>query len=98
MRVIHHPDAEAELTEAARFYEGRVPALGAQFLDAFDLAIADIVSAPERWKSIEADVRRYLLRRFPFAIYYRVLSDYLRILAVKHHSRHPRYWHYRLEK
>ena len=98
MRVIHHPDAEAELTEAARFYEDRMPTLGAQFLDAIDQAVAVVVSAPGRWPLIEADVRRFLLRRFPFAIYYRVLPDHLRILAVKHHRRHPRYWHCRLEK
>ena len=32
MRLIYHPEAETELTEAARFYEERVPTLGAQFL------------------------------------------------------------------
>ena len=34
--------------------------------------------------------------RFPYAIYYRLLPDDLRILAFKHHSRHPDYWRYRL--
>jgi hypothetical protein len=34
--------------------------------------------------------------RFPYAIYYRVLPDHVRILAFKHHSRHPDYWRYRL--
>ena len=34
MRLIYHPDAEAELIESARFYEQRVPSLGGQFLDA----------------------------------------------------------------
>lgn len=30
-----------------------------------------------------------------YAIYYRNLGDELRILVVKHHSRHPDYWRYR---
>jgi len=34
--------------------------------------------------------------RFPYAIYYRVLPDHLRILAYKHHSRHPNHWRYRI--
>jgi hypothetical protein len=51
---------------------------------------------PERWNVIEADVRRYLMPRFPYALYYRVLSDHIRILAFKHNSRHPDYWRYRL--
>ena len=98
MRLIYHPDAEAELIEAIRFYERRVPDLGAQLLEAADRGIGVIQEAPERWSIIEADVRRYHLPRFPFAIYYRVLPDQLRILAFKHHSRHPDYWRYRLSE
>ena len=96
MRLIYHPDAEAELIEAAQFYEWRVPTLGAQCLDAADRAVCVIQETPERWSVIEAEVRHYLMPRFPYAIYYRVLSDHLRILAFKHHSRHPDYWRYRL--
>jgi len=96
MRLIYHPDAEMELIEAAQFYERRVSALGSQFLDAADIAIGEIQNAPERWSVIEADVRRYLMPRFPYALYYRVLSDHIRILAFKHNSRHPDYWRYRL--
>jgi len=38
MRLIYHPDAEAELIAAAQFYEQRVSTLGVQFLDAVELA------------------------------------------------------------
>lgn len=96
MRLIHHPAAEADLVEAALYYERQLPTLGVQFLDATDLAVAEILSAPARWRPIEADVRRYLMPRFPFALYYRILPDHLRILAIKHHSRHPDYWRSRL--
>jgi plasmid stabilization system protein ParE len=96
MRLTYHPDAEAELVEAARFYEGRVPGLGARFLREFDAAIASIQEAPERWRTVEEDIRRYLMHRFPYGIYYRVRGDELRILVVKHHSRHPDYWRYRI--
>jgi toxin ParE1/3/4 len=96
MRLIYHPDAEAELIQAARFYESRVSTLGSEFLDAADRAIAVIVEAPDRWSIIEADVRRYLMPRFPYAVYYRVFPDHIRILAFKHHSRYPDYWRYRL--
>lgn len=98
MRLIYHPDAEAELIEAAQFYERRVPTLGVQFLDAIDLAAKVIQADPERWRIIESEIRRYLMTRFPFAIYYRVCSDHLRILAIKHHGRHPDYWRYRLSE
>ena len=96
MRVIYHPHAEAELIEAAKYYESRVEGLGRRFLDESDNAVTLIREAPQTWRAIEADVRRYLLPHFPFAIYYRVLPDHIRILAFKHHSRHPDYWRYRL--
>lgn len=52
MRLIYHPDAEAEFIAAARFYEERVPTLGAQFVDATERAIRLIADAPERWSAI----------------------------------------------
>jgi len=48
MSLIYHPDAEAELIEAAQFYERRVPTLDAQFLDAADRGIGVIQEAPDR--------------------------------------------------
>ena len=36
MRLIYHPEAEAELIGAAEYYERRLPGLGAQLLDAVD--------------------------------------------------------------
>jgi plasmid stabilization system protein ParE len=97
MLVTYHPGAEADLIDAARFYDGRVPGLGDRFLAEFDAAVATIGKAPERWRVVERDLRRYTMRRFPYAIYYRVLGEELRILIVKHHRRHPDYGRDRLD-
>jgi plasmid stabilization system protein ParE len=96
MQVIQHPDATVELIESGKVYEQKVPGLGAQFFDAVDEAVAVIAAAPERWRIVESDVRRFLIPRFPYAVYYRVLPDHVRILAFKHHSRHPDYWRERI--
>jgi plasmid stabilization system protein ParE len=96
MKIVYHPDAEEELLEAVRFYRQRVPGLGERFLREFGAAISEIQAEPDRWAAVEGDIRRYLMRRFPYAIYYRHEEDCLRILVVKHHSRHPDYWKYRL--
>jgi len=48
MRLIYHPDAEAELIEAAQFYEQQVSTLGAQFPDAVDQAVRTIIDVG-RW-------------------------------------------------
>lgn len=96
MRLSYHPEAEAELAEAARFYERKVPGLGARFRAEFDSAIASILEAPDRWRSADQDIRRFLMRRFPYSILYRLEGEEVRILVLKHHRRHPNYWKGRL--
>ena len=94
MRLSYHPDAEAELAEAARFYERKLPGLGARFRAESDSAVARILQTPDRWRILEKDIRRFLMGRFPYSILYRI--EEVRILVVKHHSRHPDYWKGRL--
>ena len=98
MRLIFHPEAEAELIEAACFYEEQVNSLGEEFLDAVDLATDEICENPERWRVLEAGVRRYLMQRFPYALYFLIQPDQIQILTVKHHSQHPDYWLNRISK
>jgi hypothetical protein len=54
--------------------------------------VARVLLTPERWRVIEEDIRRYHVKRFTYSIMYRVEQNKLRILAFKHHSRHPEYW------
>ena len=96
MKVIYHPEAEAELRSAARYYEDKVPELGQRFLDAAERAVESIVRSPTMYRIVEADIRLCLMERFPYAIYYRLLPDQIRILVWKHHSRDPDYWKARL--
>lgn len=96
MKVTYHPEAEAELWDAARYYEERVPELGERFLDAANLAVESIVRCPGMYRVVESDIRLCLMQKFPYAIYFRVFPDQIRILAWKHHSRNPEYWKSRL--
>lgn len=96
MTLQYHPEAEAELIEAAQFYEHKLPGLGTAFLDEFDSAIAKIMDAPIRWRVVQRDIRRFSMKRFPYGIYYRIHGEIIRILVVKHHSRHPNYWKHRV--
>jgi toxin ParE1/3/4 len=91
MKLTYHSEAEAEFLEAARFYERQTEGLGDRFLHELDAAIESIKIAPDRCRVVSGDVRRYVMRQFPYGIYYRVQDDELRILVIKHHSRHPDY-------
>lgn len=91
MKLIYHPAAEGELAVAARFYEQKVNGLGVQFLDEFEQCIAKILEAPGRWRIVRGDKRRFLMPRFPYGLYYRIVGDEVRLLVIKHHSQHPEY-------
>ncbi len=96
MRYAFHPEARLEYREAAAFYEGRRPGLGAAFTREIEAASDEILAAPDRWRLIEQDVRRCLAHIFPYGVLYTVEDDFILIIAVAHGSRKPGYWHDRL--
>ena len=89
MNVIYHAAAEAEVVETARYYSSRAMGLGREFLDAVDAAVQDILTDPARFAPVSGDIRMYLMKRFPYGIYYRLNGPTVRILVVKHHRRRP---------
>ena len=92
MTIEYHPAVEQELEGARNFYEGRVPGLGRQFIDEFERQVLRIAATPGRWMVVTADIRRSLMSRFPYVIYFRQPApDQIRITVVKHQRRHPAY-------
>ena len=90
MRVEYHPAIEAELRAIQNYYEERSSGLGEQFIDEFERQVLQLAARPERWMVIAGDLRRCLMRRFPYIIYFRwVDSERIRITVVKHQRRHP---------
>ena len=91
-----HEEASAELESAFDWYFFRNERVAQEFLEEVNRAIDTIAQSPERWASITAYARRYLLQRFPFAIVYRELASTIQILAVAHGRRRAGYWKGRL--
>jgi plasmid stabilization system protein ParE len=87
-----HPEAEAEMRAAARWYEERRPRLGEAFLRSVERAVAAVQDNPSIGAAIGSGLRWFLLRRFRYAVIYTVANDSLVILAVAHLRRLPGYW------
>ncbi|MDD3584811.1 MAG: type II toxin-antitoxin system RelE/ParE family toxin [Kiritimatiellae bacterium] len=95
-RVTFHEDADAELIEAARYYEARTPSLGLALLLDIEDAVEQIQANPEAFPLVGTEVRHKLLRRFPYSVMYAIEPDRIRVVAVAHQRRRPSYWLHRL--
>lgn len=94
--VVFLPQAEQEMLEAARYYESQAAGLGADYLLELERAIAAIAESPKTWPIIEGELRRRLVRRFPFGILYYIDPNEIVVVAVSHLRRKPSYWRGRI--
>jgi plasmid stabilization system protein ParE len=95
MRYEFHPEALDEYEDAACYYASCQDGLELRFIALVESALGDVSRTPERWHSFEQDVRRRLVRGFPYAVLYSIECEYVLILAIMHSSREPGYWRHR---
>ncbi len=96
-RYIFHPEALLEYEEGIEYYKKISIELARSFIQSVEEGIEKIRGNPEAWQMVEEGVRRHLLKRFPFGIYYTIEGNYITIFAILHMSRKPGYWKKRLE-
>ena len=70
--------------------------MGDRFAGEVRLAIRRILETPNRWRVLEDDVRRCVVRVFPYSVLYTIEPDFILIVAVMHGKREPGYWRYRI--
>lgn len=92
LRVILHELAERELNDAAAYYALARPGLGEAFLASVQRAVGAVAAVPLAGAVAADDVRKRLVTRFPYCVFYRVHADHIRVLAIAHQRRRPFYW------
>lgn len=85
-----------ELREAVEFYEQQQHGLGERFLSEVEKTVERIHDHPETWARVSLRVRRCLVNRFPFALFYHQDGADLEILAVADLRRDPTRWEHLL--
>jgi plasmid stabilization system protein ParE len=98
LRVRFTPEAEADLVEAFTWYDEAQIGLGNRFLDAVDEEVHRIADWPESSPAVHGSVRRALVRRFPYGLFYVVDAEEVVVLGVFHARRDPRAWQRRIER
>ena len=70
MTFSFHPEAETEFNDAIDYYEEKERGLGYDFAVEVYATIQRITAFPEAWPVLKNDVRRSLVRRFPYGVLY----------------------------
>jgi plasmid stabilization system protein ParE len=84
--------AEQDLLDAPTCYDEQRDGLGDLFLETVAATFRSIGNMPEVHGRVRGEVRRALVPRFPYGIYYRIDTRQVTVLAVYHASRDPRGW------
>ena len=92
MQVVIQPAAAADLEQAFSWYEERRPGLGAEFLAEIRSAIKQIETHPESSPVVHRDIRRLMLRRFPYGLFYRIYDEMVVVIGCMHARRHSSRW------
>jgi plasmid stabilization system protein ParE len=91
-RLVFRPETEAELLDARAWYEGERAGLGGIFVAAVEATVTAILQNPLAYPRVKGETRRALIRRFPYAVYFRPIDNEIIVLAVMHGRRNPRHW------
>jgi len=92
MIVRFTPEADNELAEARQWYAHQRNDLDLEFMQSIDDALSRVVGNPQQYPMVYRTLRRCVVRRFPFAIFYTVSTDEIEVVAVFHSRRNPRRW------
>ena len=95
-------EAELDLENAYQWYEKQVHQLGSEFVRMIDRNLATIQQNPLAYPVIYrnvryGNVRRKLLSRFPFALYYVIQNNIIFVFACFHVKRDPQQWQRRIK-
>ena len=97
MRVLLGEAAKVELENAIEWYELQSKGLGGRFARAMDITVKRIVLYPEISPTLVKEIRRAMVKGFPYGIIYSLKDEYIEIISVAHSHRKPMYWEKRIK-
>jgi len=87
--VVFRRIARQEMDDSIAWYEKERPGLGIQFAADIELALSRVATTPEQFPQVRGEVRRALLRHFPYTIQFLNETHRIVVLAVFHAKRNP---------
>lgn len=91
-RLVAEPRADLDVATTFDWYEKEQAGLGQEFLDELRATYDRVADGPLAYQDLRSGIRRALVRRFPYAVYFAVEGDVVVVLAVLHAGRDPAEW------
>ncbi len=82
--------AELDVAEAQVWYETQRSGLGAEFNFEISQIFTVLAETPLIYPILHRDVRRVLVHRFPYLVWYRVVGDEVTVVACTHARQNPK--------
>ena len=87
-----HELAEQELWEAVDWYDSKKNRLGKEFARELQEIMQTIRKFPMRYPKVHKEIRKAVLKRFPYVVIYEIQKDTVFVLSIFHTSRNPKTW------
>jgi plasmid stabilization system protein ParE len=90
MRLVLHPKVYSDIDAIMAYYEEvAATELAKEFYAELRHFMVVAAKGPKSFAIRQRDIRRVNLRRFPYHFLFRIVDDTVRVLVVRHHSKHP---------
>ena len=84
--------AEQDALDAYQWYEKEYPGLGIRFLESLEKGLSRITENPFHYAEIAGGVRRKLLYKFPYGLFYLFENDEVVVFAILGQEQRPGLW------
>jgi plasmid stabilization system protein ParE len=96
LRQVIHPEAQKEFDHAVAWHANQKKGLGRRFATEVKNVLKLLRKMPRIHAIVMDDVRRAVVRNFPYVILYRVTDDEIIVISIFHTSRDPGEWQSRV--
>ena len=90
--LIVRPDSELDIEEAYEWYEERSKGLGKEFINAVEDCLFQIQNNPNIYSKVYKKIRRGMVKKFPYGIFYLIQRNTIVVLGCFHFKRSPEHW------
>ena len=91
-KVFIRPEAEVDIEHALSWYNLQNKKLSTQFLDEVEKVLRTLAENPFLFVTIHKSIKRALLKRFPYGIYYIIEDSSVIVFAILHGRSNPKRW------